>query len=246
MDRLGVILLLTALYPMGRLWRFAGGTTLRHAVAWAMAAWLAWEVAWLRGGTGWRYFALCLAGCAGVAVLGARRPGAGAWNFVVAGLLLVLCRPYLDGFGTLRLEPANLIFLGLVLAVGVGNYLPTRGGLAAALFAGWCGVELGVLAGLVDTAPGVMPLTLATVPWLALILMSRSKGQPHEVDRAWRSFRDAFGFLWAQRVRDQFNRAAANADLNVELTWAGLRGEGNEQALTLLRSVLQRFHSTKG
>jgi len=32
-------------------------------------------------------------GCAGVAVLGARRPGMTAWNFVVAGLLAVLLLP---------------------------------------------------------------------------------------------------------------------------------------------------------
>jgi hypothetical protein len=37
-----------------------------------------------------RYLALCLTGCVGVAVLGARRPGVGAWDFVLLGLLAVL------------------------------------------------------------------------------------------------------------------------------------------------------------
>ena len=47
-----------------------------------------------------------------MAVLGARRPGVTAWNFVVAGLLAVLLRPLFEGLGELRLGPAHLLFLG--------------------------------------------------------------------------------------------------------------------------------------
>src|SRR5262245_34705462 len=131
MDQLGAILLLTGLYPFYRGWRALEATTMRHALLCALTAWLAWVLAWGVGGAELQYLALCLTACAGIAVLGARRPGYVAWNFVVVGLLLVLCRPFLHGLGELRLEPASLIILGLVLAVGVSNYLPTRGGLAA-------------------------------------------------------------------------------------------------------------------
>jgi hypothetical protein len=243
MDQLGAGLLLTGLYPLYRAWRAVRQTTLRHAMLWALAAWLAWIVAWAVGGVGWRYFALSLAGCAGVAVLGARRPGAAAWNFAVAGLLLVLALPYLRGLGELRLEAANLGLLGVVLAVCVANYLPTRGGLAALLFGVSCGVELGVLGEAVKVEEGVMPLMLAVVPWLWLARLRRARGDSSEADRLWRAFRDAFGFLWAQRIRDQFNRAAGNAGLAVQMGRDGLRGDpaGGERALQLLRSVLRRF-----
>ncbi len=243
MDQLGAFLLLTGLYPLYRAWRAARTTTLRHALIWAAAAWLAWVVAWAAGGRELQYLALCLTACAGVAVLGARRPGYLAWNFVVAGLLLVLALPFLHGLGELRLEAANLVVLGLALAVGVGNYLPTRGGLAAAVLGVWCGVEAGVIGEAVSVEAGAMPLMLAVVPWLWLGRLRRGRRDLSEADRLWRGFRDGFGFLWAQRMREQFHRAAENAGLDVRLGWGGLRGNpaDEQRALDLLRAVLQRF-----
>src|SRR5262245_30445883 len=138
MERLCGLLLLACLYPLFRAWRGAAGTTLRHAVAWVIAAWLVACATWLAGGgREGRYLALSLAACAGVAVLGARRPGVGAWNLVVAGLLAALALPYLRGLGELKLEPAHLAFLAAVLAVGLGNYLPTRQAATAVVFAAW-------------------------------------------------------------------------------------------------------------
>src|SRR5580704_7733960 len=64
--------------------------SLIHALAWGIAAWIAWLVSAVDGTILARYLALCITACAGVAVLGARRPGAAAWNAVVAGLLAVL------------------------------------------------------------------------------------------------------------------------------------------------------------
>ena len=89
-----------AVYPLWRAWRANRGTALAHAVGWAVAAWAAWLAAFLFGGDGalGRYVALSLTGCAGVAVLGARRPHVGAWNFVVASLLAVLLLPVAQGF----------------------------------------------------------------------------------------------------------------------------------------------------
>jgi hypothetical protein len=230
--------MLAGAYPLYRLWRGTATIPLRHAAAWVTAAWLASTAAWLNGGgREGRYFALCLAACAGVAVLGARRPGVGAWNFVVGGLLLVLLRPYLQGLGELKLETVHLVFLGATLAVGVGNYLPTRQGMTALVFGAWCAVEIAALARAVELPGGVMSLTLALVPWLAL-------GARRKEDDVWLSFRDTFGFLWAQRMREQFARAAENAGLKVELRWGGLRGEATERGAELLRSLLRRFDRT--
>src|SRR5205085_1522448 len=135
------LILLTAAYPLARAWLRHRRTSLAHALAWAAFAWLAWlgvlSAVAFGGGeavTG-RYLALCLTGCAGVAVLGARRPGVAAWNFVVLGLLVVLLLPLAEGFGRLHLSWPRLLFLAGTLAVGFLNYLPTRLGPAALLMA---------------------------------------------------------------------------------------------------------------
>ena len=99
------LLLLTGAYPLGRAWLANRRSSLAHALAWAALAWLAWlgvalAEAWGLGvPVAARYVALCLTGCAGVAVLGARRPGVVAWNFVVLGLLVVLLLPLAEGWG---------------------------------------------------------------------------------------------------------------------------------------------------
>src|SRR5262245_20444515 len=98
-------LLAHAVRALAKGWWSARRTTLRPAASWAAAAWLLWLLVHLavaledddaaRLG---RYLALALTGCAGVAVLGARRPGVGPWNFVVSGLLVVLIFPVVDLF----------------------------------------------------------------------------------------------------------------------------------------------------
>src|SRR5205823_9802021 len=128
-----------AAYPLLRMVLANLPTTLRQATLWAVGAWACWLLVVLGaargegGGALGRHLALALTGCAGIAVLGARRPGVNAWNFVVCGLLAVLLMPVLEGRGQPRTEPAYLVFLAGTLAVGLVNYLPTRLGLAALL-----------------------------------------------------------------------------------------------------------------
>src|SRR5918912_1565719 len=107
MQTLGWLLLVTGLYPLVRAWLANRRWSLLQAVHWALLAWAAWGMA-LAGTGRWAppaaaaatYLALCLTGCAGVAVLGARRPGVAAWNFVVLGLLAVLLLPVAEGVVT--------------------------------------------------------------------------------------------------------------------------------------------------
>src|SRR5260370_5900649 len=96
----------TALIALGLLPLMAAGwsnrrTALTYALTWAMLAWLAWLWSAAAGTADAAYVSLALTSCAGVAVLGARRPGAAAWNAVVAGLLAVQLLPlahmYLSG-----------------------------------------------------------------------------------------------------------------------------------------------------
>src|SRR5581483_7328575 len=91
-----------------------------------------------------RYLALSLTGCAGIAVLGARRPQVVAWNFVVLGLLGVMLLPVLERsvIGASSLDWVRMVFLGGTLLVGVLNYLPTRAAPAAVFLAGFCVFEM--------------------------------------------------------------------------------------------------------
>lgn len=243
-------------YPLARAWQANRRTTLRHALAWAAVAWLAWvAAAWgrvLRPEEAARlgaYAALCLTGCAGIAVLGARRPGAAAWNFVVGGLLAVLLLPVVNGWGEVRLEAAQVFFLAVALGVPAVNYLPTRAGWAALLLAPGCALELTRLvqgealpSELRSAGLGLIALS----PWAAWAMLRRRPATLLAFDRLWLSQRDRFGFVWAQRIREQFNRAAAHAGWHAELRWRGLYAPTDSllpdgELLALLRAVCQRF-----
>src|SRR6516225_8638116 len=98
------LILASGAYPLAIAWRANRATTLRHALVWACAAGVAWVLAFFladyysdNAARLARYVALCLTSCAAVAVLGARRPGVTAWNFVVLGLLAVHLLPVAEG-----------------------------------------------------------------------------------------------------------------------------------------------------
>src|SRR5690242_17174654 len=170
MDVVAAVLLITGVFPLAKALRANRSMTLRQPLLWALLAWAAWTgVAWSRvlwAGQEERlatYAALCLTGCAGIAVLGARRPGVSAWNFVVVGLLAVLFLPILNGMGELRLEPAQELFLAVTLVVPFLNYLPTRLASGAVLAAAGCGWEMVRPMGWVSPVP---------MPRLGLLLLA--------------------------------------------------------------------------
>jgi hypothetical protein len=255
------LILLTGTYPLWRAWRANRRTSLVYALLWAAAAWVAWTTAvWVAALGDWgqtetaRYVAFCLTGCAAVSVLGARRPGAGPWNFVVAGLLAVLLVPLAYGLGRPRLEIAHTIFLAGTVAVGVLNYLPTRLAPAAVLVAVGCAVEtMGWLDPQKWGGEPVLPagpFLVGLAPWVAYLQVAGWTPPPNEFDRLWLQFRNRFGLVWGQRVREQFNRSAANAGWPVHLRWQGLRRqpgtdmpdtEVQQQIVSTLRALLKRF-----
>jgi hypothetical protein len=249
-------LLLLGIVPLAQALRANQRTTLRQPLLWALVAWAAWlGVAWSRVFSPEReepvaaYAALCLTGCAGIAVLGARRPGAAAWNFVVIGLLAVLLLPILNGLGELRLEPAQAWFLGVTLLVPLLNYLPTRLGPGILLTAAGCTMEMTRLLGWTEpTGTSSLGLALlAIAPWAAWVGVARRGTSQAEFDRLWLAYRDRFGFVWGQRMREQFNRAARHAGWPVVLRWRGLQATASnatcdpEAFLATLRAVLKRF-----
>jgi hypothetical protein len=262
MTALALLVWLTGLVPFVPALRVNRRTTLLPALAWALAAWVAWGAVLL---SGWqwpaaepvalRYFALCLTACATVAVLGARRPGVGPWNWVVLGLLAVLLLPLAEGLDALHLTWPRVVFLAGTLAVGALNYLPTRLGPAALWLALCCGLELWGVLESPGAGPGrrVLPageFALALTPWVAYAASRARPGGLSEFDRRWLDFRDRFGLVWAQRVREQFNRSAAHARWPVVLRWSGLRltpgadlpGPAvQEEIVATLKALLKRF-----
>ncbi len=227
-------------------------TTLLHALAWAAAAWMAWILAAAMTMVVWRYAALCLTGCAGVAVLGARRPGAAAWNAVVLGLLAVLLLPLgrqIFSNAGLQIDPILLGFLAVALAVSLINYIPTRGGIGAVAMLISCLILLHRIDAELGDLERILAFGLtAAAPWFAAIpIVFRRRG--YDADARWLDFRDRFGVVWAARLREQFNRAAENSQLKVELGWRSLRrldslplSEGDRSANEeLLAALMQRF-----
>src|SRR5262245_36566947 len=243
-------------YPLYRAWMATRGTSLFAAIHWAIAAWAGWGVVLANFSWGHPnpaiFTALCLTGCAGVAVLGARRPHVVAWNFVVLGLLAVMLLPLLEGafLRARTLDGLRIGFLAATLGIGVLNYLPTRLGPAAFFLALDCAGELiEVLADQPLAAGGeaqLLRLCLLAAPWLALVCFL-SHADAKELDLRWRDFRDRWGLVWGQRVREQFNRAAANARWPVTLTWFGFQFHQQVDAATraeigaTLSALLQRF-----
>src|SRR5437870_9454576 len=95
-----IILIASGLIPLGRAIWANRRTTLIHALIWGVAAWAAWLWTATSASRNVGFLAINLTVCAGVAVLGARRPGVGPWNVVVAGLLAVLSIPLAQDYLT--------------------------------------------------------------------------------------------------------------------------------------------------
>jgi hypothetical protein len=223
------LIVLSAGWPLSQAWLALRRTSLVHALSWALLAWLAWVGAALGPLTDWpvtptRYIALVLSACAVVATLGARRPGVRAWNFVTAGLLAVLLLPVLhqpwQEAGWL-LEPEWALFLGGLLAVGVVNYVPTvLGGPAFFIGVIWFGIYLLhlVIPALQqkNTFAPIFCLIGVGGIWLADENLRKAAAAGRD---QWRRFRNAYGLLWGLRAQEQFNRAATNGGLKVQLKW---------------------------
>ncbi len=251
-------------------------TTLIAAWGWAFGAVVVWGIAgigdWTLGSTEAAapafellWFAVALLSlCPAVAVLGARRPGAGAWNgFVLVPLLAVLGWPALavlaGGFPLrpLELEAPQLIGLGIVLLMGAGNYVGTRYGTSAVLYA--LAVCL-LLAPLFGASPDWLspPTTralgsciLGVSAVLAGLKRNRLSLAGEPFDRLWEDYCNTFGIVWAHRLQDRFNTLAQQKQWPVVLTPAGFhwnsavsaeqRRETTKKIEQSLRWMLRRF-----
>src|SRR5438128_2767704 len=262
------LIFVSGFYPIAYATRSNRKTTLLHAIVWALISWFFWSTANVL--TAFQrepesslvsLLALALSGCASVAVLGARRPGVGAWNFVISALFLVMVFLWAEGMmagSDAILGSVRTTLFASTVAIGVLNYLPTRLAPAALMLAIGCGFEIIVLMGPeslrtnLEAARTIGGLALASVPWIAYARMCWRPLVPSEFDQVWLDFRDRFGLVWAQRLREQFNASAAHADWPVVLRWAGLRlipgtrapdQKKQEAMLDNLRALIKRFQT---
>jgi hypothetical protein len=255
------LLYLLSAYPLWRLLRTSTATSLQSAAYWTFAAWMAWGLHF--SGLSFksvpaaaeevRYFALCLTGCAGVAVLGARRPHVGAWNAVVLGFLAVMLTPWVEYrlLGTPLTTGIRTWFLGGMLAVSVINYLPTRFALAAVLVGLGCTVEFVTLLDADLQLPPVRDPALYCLLFASWdVLLHRMPPTLTPIDVIWLDFRDRYGLFWGLRIREQFDLAMKNAGVPLRLSWTGLRTlpgtippDENQVATALLtlRALRKRF-----
>lgn len=257
-----MLLILAGIYPWLKGWLALQKTSLVHALSWTMAAWLCWAAAAADPeniGGAIHFLALCLTACAGVAVLGARRPHVAAWNFVVAGLLAVMALPLLENLvlGSRPIGAVRVGFLTATLLVVLGNFVPTCFAPAALLgVLGCAGQMAALLAG--DDVPEIVTLgsylAIALVPWVGWACWV-CRRQPHsELERRWLNFRNSFGAMWSLRVREQFNHAAEHAGWPMALTWGGAEAKhaagqfgGVDAEMTAgFQALIKRFADGEG
>ncbi len=229
-------------------WRLVRGTALRPALVWAALAFalgLVAQVAALNEPLAsgrpitQRFTYLCvLAMLAALgSVLNARTPGGKAWALLMTLLVIVFLIPWLEDQTRLRraasLPPLHLdapwsIFYGLLVAVAVTNYLPTRYGWAAAAAGALFILEYLALMPAPWFTSRRCVIALWTAWTMALVIALARSGARRvpqarsNCERLWFWFRDNWGVVWALRVLERFNRAAEVSRWSVRLTWFGL------------------------
>jgi len=168
-----------------------------------------------------------------VAVLGAQRPHASIWQFVVASLWFILVLPALKNA---LLEPASIFHLHpawgwslwVLIVMGLINRIGTRYWFSALLQTfGQCLLLSGQLPGLgqdvdatgtfIALACFVLAILLVHVQWWRDPSISAPS-----LNQAWLEFRDLYGVLWAFRVADRINTLAERQDLRIQLRWHGI------------------------
>ncbi len=262
--------------PWREAWRGACGTALRPALIWfalalglsviAQAAALAEPLADGRAMAGrLTYLAVLAVLAALVSVLNARTPGERVWALLMVLLVVVFMIPWLEEAGQIRrargmplvhLDAPWTIFYGLLVVVGVTNYLPTRYGMAAACLGFALVLEyLGLTRA--DWPLERRAVLSEWVAWTFALSVWAARWSANHVpaergfDGIWLWFRDHWGVVWALRNQERFNRTAELRAWPVRLSWYGLISVGTLddsqqprialEAETTFRGLIRRF-----
>lgn len=211
----------------------------------------------------WRFLAASSTLCPSIALLGAKRPQDGPWQWIVGSLWLVLALPAIQHLMLQRsvafeVHPARAWFLFVLLVIGATNSVFSRYGPAVLLFVAGQVVLLTphLPAGvrwLPSVAPGWGLFGLTTAIVMAQISIRKRATTP-ALNRVWLDFRDAFGLVWSLRFMERMNTVAHTNGWNMTLQWSGFEasdGSPNWQLspdqLRVLRqsfaNLLRRFVS---
>ncbi len=226
-------------------------TTLAGAWWWLLAALVGWAGAELadalalvsRGNLdSLRLATISLSFCPIVAVLGAKRPQNGAWNFVVLSLWGIVALPAAENFflhpgQRLALGDARAWFLWILILLGPINYVPTRFAVASLLLAAGQMVALSPYLALIHrplfSFHSVVGLAIAANGFLeGWVASHRPRSGNSDYDRVWLDFRDTFGLLWALRVQERVNAVAQQNGWDIELAWNGFFRPSSGQAIS--------------
>jgi hypothetical protein len=256
------------------------GSTAVPAAAWgvAAAAVLALEMGWrAAGGLGdpataaaVRLVAAALSVCPAMALLGAKRPQHGVWQFIVATLAVVLALPAVSATlvrpGTFPdVHMLGRGFLLVLVAVGWLNFAATRHGLAATLVAAGQGVLLrGFLPlpawrtgdAMVD-AIGCLLVALGAAiaagqSARASVRIAVRGGHPlaARIDPPYLAVRETLGAAWTLRLAERFDAIAAARGWPCRLRFDGLdpgAAGGDDtwhrDAERVFRALVRRFVS---
>lgn len=213
------------------------GSTLVAPWGWSLAAvafWIVVELAPVAGTDGHRaalrYLAVAGTLCPMMAVMGAKRPQDRGWQWIVLSLWVVLAIPVAQhllftpgrSFSVFAAWP---LFLGMLLALELLNYLPSRNAIGATFVVGaqclLLGDALGWLAPNSHCPTWAAWLALGAVlaAWSSYFLYPVSRSQTP--DARWLRFRNSFGAFWALRVLQRVNQTAEIQNWPVRLQWSG-------------------------
>ncbi|HTQ38473.1 MAG TPA: hypothetical protein VMJ32_05570 [Pirellulales bacterium] len=178
--------------------------------------------------------------CPLISLLGAKRPQHAIWQWIVFSFWIIAALPALQ---SLAMDPAEKLevpivwqcFYAALLLLGCVNYLPTRYAivslLAAAgqvwLFSRFLPVPIALRT--TDPLPGIALLCAAVcvAPLAGRFPSLRQRGWKNSLSplsgwtQVWLDFRNAYGLLWSERVRQRINSLLDSSDAPVWLEWNG-------------------------
>jgi hypothetical protein len=231
--------LVVLLLPLAAFYWWATGrgrlndTTLVAPIRWGFIAFLAlgYSAASRFGGSPYLAYVIAVLMIAPtLALLGAKRPQNGAWQFIVLTLVGVLLLPVMQGlaFGDPR-PHVHALFRWLIAAhivVGVVNYLPTMFAGPACCFgaAQACAARdlLPFPLGNTNLSDVALLLFCAALIGVRILAFRRAKNGVG-LHRLWFDFRDAYGLVWGLRIAERLNAVAVKQGWPVEFGWSAIR-----------------------
>ena len=192
----------------------------------------------------------CLSICPAIALLGARRPHDGAWQFIVLTFWFVAAMPA----GESLVKPDQPIsisaarswfFLGVLLLTFVNHLGSTRWSMMCC----WAAAQVALFfpylpfgdATIPDSWRSMAPILMAVAIWLDFRQFQGSRTDSGW-QRVWLDYRDYFGALWMLRNSERLNAVAVMYAWEVRIGWNGFVSTADDHlAVDLPESIVDAF-----